>query len=486
MSTQNEAACSFEQELTDKVNELESQRKQREGQMVEIVLKVIADRVVSKELDIMALMSGNKNWQQSVREVVVKEILRSADDNLWCPEYVEKLKSDQRVNVFTGTHWESLESQQWKDFVNVCAEKCGVPESQRMIPGFMKALYESVAFNLAKNRKQIVPEDEVWLNMPNGTLVVKKDGSVTLREHRKEDIFFYTLNYVYDAKAECPMWHDFLDRVLPETESQQVLAEFIGYCLMKGHDLEKMLWLYGEGLNGKSVTLEIVEALLGSRNVSFLSLSDLTNDDVKRAGIEHKMLNISHESGKDVNANVLKQLTSGERVLIKHLYLDPRETNEYGKFIAAFNVLPRAEITFGYFRRLIILPYLVTIPAEEIDRQLTSKLKQELSGILNWVLKSIPQLMTRREFSSSESCEKALDQYRLQSDNVRLFVNDQCETSEMTTIASEIYSAYRNYCLGSSLKPIGKQKFYERLEGLGYERVIYGNTLYFKLKVNVE
>ena len=474
------------QEMTDKVNELESLLKEREGQMVEITLKAIADRVVSKEQDIMALMSGNKSWQQGVREVVVKEILRAAEDNLWCPEYVEKQKSDQQVNVFSGTHWDRVEQQQWKDFVNLCAEKCGVPESQRMIPSFMKALYEGVAFNLAKNRKQRIPDDEVWMNMANGTLVVCQDGNITLREHRKEDLFFYTLNYVYDSMAECPLWHQFLDRVLPETESQQVLAEFIGYSLMKSHSLEKMLWFYGEGLNGKSVTLEIIEALLGARNVSFLSLCDLTNDDVKRAGIEHKMLNISHESGKEVNANVLKQLTSGERVMIKHLYMDPRETNDYGKFIAAFNALPRAELTFGYFRRLIILPYLVTIPAEEIDRQLTSKLKQELSGILNWVLKSIPQLMTRREFSSSESCEKALDQYRLQSDNVRLFVNYQCEPSEKSTIASEIYAAYRNYCLNSSLKPIGKQKFYERLEGLGYERVTYANTVYFKLILNVE
>jgi putative DNA primase/helicase len=485
METTKNASC-FMQEMTEKVNEVESQRKEREGQMVEITLKAIADRVVSKEQDIMALMSGNKSWQQGVREVVVKEILRAAEDNLWCPEYVEKLKSDQQVNVFSGTHWDRVEQQQWKDFVNLCAEKCGVPESQRMIPSFMKALYEGVAFNLAKNRKQRIPDDEVWMNMANGTLVVCQDGNITLREHRKEDLFFYTLNYVYDSMAECPLWHKFLDRVLPETESQQVLAEFIGYSLMKSHSLEKMLWFYGEGLNGKSVTLEIVEALLGARNVSFLSLCDLTNDDVKRAGIEHKMLNISHESGKEVNANVLKQLTSGERVLIKHLYMDLRETNDYGKFIAAFNALPRAELTFGYFRRLIILPYLVTIPAEEIDRQLTSKLKQELSGILNWVLKSIPQLMTRREFSSSESCEKALEQYRLQSDNVRLFANDQCEPSEKSTIASEIYAAYRNYCFGSSLKPIGKQKFYERLDGLGYERVTYANTVYFKLRVNVE
>ena len=147
-------------------------------------------------------------------------------------------------------------------------------------------------------------------------------------------------------------------------------------------------------------------------------------------------------------------------------------------------ILPRAENTFGYFRRLIILPYKVTIPPEEVDRQLTSKLRQELSGILNWVLAYLPGLMNRGEFTSSVSCEKALDQYRLQSDNVRLFVSEQCEQSEYTTIASEVYTAYRNYCIGSSLKPIGKQKFYERLESLGFSREMYANAVYFKLKVN--
>ena len=304
-----------------------------------------------------------------------------------------------------------------------------------------------------------------------------------MKKHDKDDVFTYTLSYAYDAQAECPLWHRFLDRVLPEADAQLLLEEFMGYCLMPHHLLEKLLLLYGEGLNGKSVTLELIEALLGSRNVSYLSLSDLTNDDVKRADIEGKMLNISHESGKDVNPNVLKQLTSGERVTVKRLYRDPRETNNYGKFITAFNILPRAENSFGFFRRLLILPYKVTIPREEIDRQLASKLKQELSGILNWVLATLPALMMRGEFSPSESCEKALEMYRLQSDNVRLFINESCEPSDFTTKAIVLYNAYRNYCVMSSLKPCGKQKFYERLESLGYQMTSYAHINYFNLKI---
>lgn len=483
-TTDLNSSINLEQELARKAGELESQRWMRELQLIDLTLRRIVDGVVSKEADIQKLMDATKGkCQVSLREIVVREVIRSADGLLWCREYIERLRSDQLMNIFTGSHWQPIEPQQWKDFVAECAKRCGVPEPMLMNPTFMRALYESLAFNLAEYRKQTIPAGEVWLNVSNGTLVITSDGQVILREHDKADLFFYCLGYCYDSEAECPLWQTFLDRVLPETDAQLLLAEYIGYCLMPGHELEKMLLLYGEGLNGKSVTLEVIESLLGSVNVSYLSLADLTNDDVKRAGIEGKMLNISHESGKDVNPNVLKQLTSGEKVLIKHLYRDPRETNDYGKLIAAFNILPRAENTFGFFRRLIILAYQVTIPKEEIDRQLASKLKGELSGILRWVLRALPALMTRREFSPCESSDKALEQYRLQSDNVRLFLSEACEASEYTTQASELYTAYRNYCISSSLKSIGKNRFYDRLTGLGYERVMYANTLYFKLKL---
>ena len=485
METNDNNLCSLEQELNQKVSELDAQHTMREQQLVALTLSRITEGVVSKETEINSMMEATRGKCQTLlKEMVIREVIRSADSHLWCPEYIQRSGSYQRVCVYTGSYWEQIESQQWMDFVNDCAMRCGIPESLLMNHNFMNLLFEGVAFQLAKYRRQIIREGEVWLNVRNGTLVIRSDGSVVPHEHSCDDLFFYCLGYSYDPQAECPQWHAFLDRVLPDQDAQRLLAEYIGYCLMPDHKMEKMLLLYGEGLNGKSVTLEIIEALLGSMNVSYMSLADLTNDDVKRSAIVGKMLNISHESGKDVNPNVLKQLTSGERVTVRRLYHNPDETNNYGKLIAAFNVLPRAENTFGFFRRLLFLPYQVTIPKEEIDRQLAVKLKLELPGILNWVLESLPELLSRREFSPCESSDKALEQYRLQSDNVRLFLNECCEASDYTTLASEVFKAYRSFCINSSLRPIGKTRFYERLEKLGYERVTYSNSLYYKIKIS--
>ena len=95
---------SLEQGLAEEASKLEAQRREREEHLVDITLKAIADAVVSKEPDIIQLMSG-KQWQSALREVVIREIKRAADDRLWCREYDEKAKSNQQCSstrVATG------------------------------------------------------------------------------------------------------------------------------------------------------------------------------------------------------------------------------------------------------------------------------------------------------------------------------------------------------------------------------------------------
>ena len=60
---ENILTCSLEQELAQKANELNSQRKQRERELVDITLKRISDGVVSHQTDILTVMSGNGNRQ---------------------------------------------------------------------------------------------------------------------------------------------------------------------------------------------------------------------------------------------------------------------------------------------------------------------------------------------------------------------------------------------------------------------------------------
>lgn len=478
-------ADALQSELAGKAAELESKRGMRKDLLIDITLEAIANDVVSQEGRIAELTksSGKALSQLALRQIAEYEIIRAADGRLWCDHYSERAKSDQQVNVFLGTHWALIDSQQWMDFVDRCAERCGLDDTLRMNHSFMNQLYEGIAFNLKKHRRQLQTNDEVWLNLQNGTLVVSKDGDVVLRDHCRDDLFFYCLNYSYDVQAECPLWHLFLDRVLPEAEAQQLLGEYLGYCLMRDHRFEKLLWLYGSGQNGKSTALTVIEQLFGTQNVSYLSLENLTDDEKKRAMFEHKLLNISSETGRNVNASVMKQIASGEALTVELKYQNPRQIVDYGKVITATNQMPRAENTFAFFRRFIILPFEQTISEQEKDVHLADKLLAELPGILNWIVVALVNLMKRQAFIGCDSSERALQEYKLEADNVMLFAKEMLEPSEVATRGTDIFTAYQRFCQSSSLKPLGKGKFYKRLEDLTHSRKDQGNVPCFKLKV---
>lgn len=479
MSTIN-TTNALEQELATKHQELEAQRKMREDQLVDLNLGRILGAITSQSQAIETVMELTKGkGQKKVMQLVETEIIRAVNSVLWCPDYSSSRRENQDMNCYVGTHWLTIESTVWKYFVRQCAEKCGLPQEFLIDADFMKKLTYNTAYCFFQSIKSNRPDDEVWLNMPNGTIVIKSDGSVSRHNHRPEDLFYYCLSYNFDPNAECPTWLAFLDRVVPESEAQQVLAEFFCYILMKSHRYSKMLWLYGPGQNGKSTVLNVLEALIGSANISLISLSLLTKDQKIRLGIEHKMVNISSENGKNVEPNTLKQLAEGEKVTVEKKYYDARQTDDYGKFIIATNIMPKPEDTIAFYRRMIIMPFLVIIPDNEKDVHLIDKLKQELPGILNWVLSAYPALVKREDFTESELCKNALLQYRSQANSVQMFVEQMCEQSTTTTRGDELFDAYQNYSKFmefDSDKKVGRNEFYAQLVKLGHKPVPNGNN----------
>ena len=474
-------------ELAAKHSELEAQRKVREKELGDLNLGRILDGIQSKAETIAAIRDVTKGkGDKKIMQVVETEIIRSADGALWCPDSSSRPNAEQDINCFVKTHWVAIDAPVWKYFVSQCAERCGLPQELKMDADFMKKLVNHTAFNFFKALKANIPYDEVWLNMPDETLVINSNGNVSSHPHRPEDLFFYSLGYFYDENAECPTWLAFLDRMLPEAEAQKVLAEYFCYILMKTHRYERMLWLYGPGQNGKSTVLNVLEALLGSANISTISLSQLTKDQKIRHGIEHKMLNISSETGRDVDADVLKQLVTGEKVTVERKYHDARQTDDYGKFIVATNNMPKAEDTFAFFRRMIIMPFEVVIPDSEKDTHLIDKLKEELPGILNWVLAAFPGLVERNEFTESELCNQALKRYKAQADSVFLFIDQMCQKSSSATRGDYLYNAYKDFCIFMRLeKKVGRNEFYKQLEAHGHKPAPNGNDAkMFNLKLS--
>lgn len=454
--------------------------------VVRETLAVMEERVADRHGDVLAIQGGNGNKRELLQDLVGDEMERVANGSISVPRYDPALKTGQVIYLYVGTHWVRLDNERFFQLVRKCCQRMGLPKSKVNSTAFMAEVFHGVAYRFSGCWDRVPPPEGVaLLNLQNGTLEVDREGGRVLREHRREDYFVNCLPFCYDEGAESALWQEFLAKVLPDEGCQRVLQEFVANALVKGAvKLDVMLVLKGSGANGKSVLLEVMGALAGKENVSSISLNDLTSDVVMRHGFEHKLLNTSSESESKWVTSVLKQLTSHEPVMVKELYHNPYEMEDYGYLMAAVNEMPRAEATDAFYRRLRILPFEATFSPEEADPEMATKLKGELAGILNWFLEGLPPLMKRKHLASSKVCDAEMQNYRGATDIVYLFVQECCEKSDTWVTGKMLHDRFKDFCESNSLSyTLTPQRFYEKLKNLRVMRSIKNHQTVFQLKV---
>jgi putative DNA primase/helicase len=182
-------------------------------------------------------------------------------------------------------------------------------------------------------------------------------------------------------------------------------------------------------------------------------------------------------------------LVSGEPVEARLPYGQPFTLKHYAKLIFNCNELPKdVEHTDAYFRRFLIIPFDVTIPPHEQDKNLHSKIiKNELSGVFNWVLDGLQRLLEQKKFSDCEAAKIAVEQYRIESDSVQLFLSETGYSISMIheTPLKDVFREYQNYSIENGFKACSIRTFADRLRNVGYttSRKNTGTMLHAEKKI---
>ncbi|HSZ85912.1 MAG TPA: phage/plasmid primase, P4 family, partial [Puia sp.] len=329
----------------------------------------------------------------------------------------------------------------------------------------------------------------IKLNLSNGTLHVSESG-VQLMPHNPDDLLTYKLKFGYNIKSTCAKFDKFLNEVLPDKNLQNILAEFLGYAFIPNNilKLEKVLMLYGGGANGKSVFKEISCELFGRENVSENTLEQLTTPNgYFVAELENKLINYSPEiSGKIESAGIFKTLTSGEPLSVRKIYKDPTTIYNYARLAFNVNELPHnVQQTNAFFRRFLIVPFDITIAPEKQDKNLTQKIiKDELPGILNWVLSGLKRLLDQKGFTESNVVKEQLEEYRRDADSVLAFLADYRYKKSISKTKSlkTLFSEYLMFCSASGMPYCKDRTFSKRLKAADFkiERASFGMDVYIQ------
>lgn len=364
---------------------------------------------------------------------------------------------DGRPWFYSGGHFRALDDIKNESEIANIIHGCGGNPSRSKV---MEVLYQISC--LARP----IPKAAVGLNVANGFLDLG-GGQVSLLPHDESHGQSYILPFRYSPDASCPMWEAFLQRVLPDQEVREYLQDFFGYILLGAArpNAECFAVWKGEGANGKSVALRVLQSLVGHENYSSLSLHEMTARNTE--SLANKVANIGSETERSaaMQTSVLKKMVSLEPIMAEPKYRSHYTFVSTAVPVFAVNDLPAIDDrTDGIWRRMHLIRWSVTIPENERDTALAHKLQDELEGILNWAIKGAQRVLANG-LIVPKKVRDATATIRLEANSSAMFCSSVVEKRDDRYVSKDdLYQAYRAWCKHNGYKPVGNILFAKELK----------------------
>lgn len=311
--------------------------------------------------------------------------------------------------------------------------------------------------------------DPMLLNCENGTLDLQTGK---LREHDRDDYLRRKINVRFEPSATAPLFEAFLERVQPDPEVRAFLQRAVGYSLTGCTDEHKLLLLHGNGANGKSTFVELINDLLGqyaellpANSISARNSGAIPTDIARLDGARFVSV-MEFEDGADLNERLVKQLTGGDMISARFLHRDLFNFRPQCTLWISSNHRPRIKGSDdGIWRRFLIVNFPVQIAQADMDRTLRQRInKSELPGILRWAAEGAMSWQ-REGLNPPASVLAATEGYRADSDLLGAFLDEECTVGRTESIAiGLIYDRYVAWCGEGGLRPDSKITFGRKLQ----------------------
>jgi putative DNA primase/helicase len=320
-------------------------------------------------------------------------------------------------------------------------------------------------------------DTDPWLlNVKNGTLDLRTGN---LRPPRRDDLITKLAPVEYHAGAICPVFLEFLDRIMAgDHELIGFLQRMLGYCLTGDTSEQCFFIFYGTGANGKSTLLNAMRAVLGdyarhARTETLLAKrAEGIGNDVARLHGARFVDAVEAEGGRSLAEALVKQLTGGDPVTARFLYQEAFEFKPTFKLCLAVNHKPTIRGTdHAIWRRIRLVPFAVTIPQEERDSRLGHKLLDELPGILAWLVAGCRRWQAEG-LGMVRAVREATEAYRGEMDALAQFLAEQSVArvgdAGLRAGKTALYAAYCGWCTQTGQDQLSKADFAKALVERGF------------------
>jgi putative DNA primase/helicase len=323
---------------------------------------------------------------------------------------------------------------------------------------------------VAQDELAVIPSeldsDPHLFNCQNGVIDLKTGK---LERHRRDWKLSKMSPVAFDPNVRCKTWLAFLERIFAgDRETISFVRRVIGYSLTGDVNEKAMFVFWGDGNNGKTTLLEAVRYIMGDyaavvETDSLMNNASTNEQQRMTADLLGKRFATASEAeeGQRLKEARIKQLTGMGKQIGRRLYGQQFEFYpQYKLFIDANHKPVIRGNDPAIWDRVKLIPFNVSIPKSEQDKDLLKKLKEEAPGILAWAVEGCLEWQ-RKGLGNPSVVSRAVEDYRQEMDLVRMFIDDCCATDNPAATApvSALYGRFKQWCGQLGEAPVSPTAF---------------------------
>ena len=320
-----------------------------------------------------------------------------------------------------------------------------------------------------------------WINFRNGFYDPRSKRMIP---HDPKFRATNQIPHVYDPEGQLKgtavqEWLMFIGNT---PEDIEMLCQFSGLCLTRDTRQQKFLILNGEGGTGKSTVIRMIEKMIGTENISNISLNQLTQR-FQAFGLMGKLLNSCADLEIDAlsDTSILKKALGEDVFSAEAKGKDQISVRNYAKLLFSTNQLPivKSEQTNGFYRRLLILT-MDRVP-EKKDPEFFDRLSAEIDDFIRISVTALERLYQNGQITESPGSIEAVKRLRCDSDTVEAFLTERIVKIPDGRIKKlDLYRSYEAFCQDMERQSLTKQNFYRSMKTKGFGEIKTNGTECFR------
>jgi putative DNA primase/helicase len=303
--------------------------------------------------------------------------------------------------------------------------------------------------------------DKYLLGTPGGTVDLRTGE---LRAAFPADLITRQTAVVPANTADCPNFMEFLHQATNgDADLVSFLQQFGGYCLTGDTKEQALIFIHGDGGNGKGVLQRVLGNILGTYTATaamdtfMASNFDKHSTDLASLAAARLVMASETEEGRLWAEAKIKQITGGDKVKARFMRQDNFEfMPEFKLFLIGNNQPNLKQVNNAIRRRFNIVPFIHKPAKVDFDLE-EVKLKPEWPAILRWFIDGC-LMWQRTSLQRPQVVIDANEEYFGEQDLLQQWIDECCDLrATIWDTSKNLFSSWSDWMTDRGEHP-GSQK----------------------------